>query len=118
MLFLQKDIYIDLIEKLSSKNKRSCIKDCGIKPAHALADNKSLLLNHIEEAMLENKTLSIALIGRLTKTLNDSAISTELFNFGIEVKENARARETQLQNHLVDNFSDLCTKVSTQKTSS
>ena len=118
MLFLQKDIYIDIIEKLSSKNIRPWIKDCGIKPAHALADNKKLLFNHIEEAMLGNKTLSVALIGRLTKTMNDSAISTELFNFGIEVKGTARARKTQLQNHLVDNFSDFCTKVSPQKTAS
>ena len=38
--------------------------------------------------------------------MNDSAISTELFNFSILPKSNARGRKTQLQHHLIDVFAD------------
>ena len=38
--------------------------------------------------------------------MNDTAISTELYNFGITVKKNARARKTQLLMHLAINFTN------------
>ena len=105
-LFLQKTIYSNVIDILSSKNIKPWMKDCGLKPAPTLLTNKKLLLRHIEEAIFEDKTLTISFIIKLTKNLNDPAISTELFNFGIAEKENARARKTQLQKHLIDHFSN------------
>ena len=38
--------------------------------------------------------------------MNDTAISTELYNFGITAKNNARVRKTQLLMHLAINFTN------------
>ena len=87
ILFLQKGIYTDVVKKLSSKSIKPWLKDCGLKPASTLVTNKKILLGHIEGAIAGDTMLSAQFIGRLTKNMNDSAILTELFNFGINEKE-------------------------------
>ena len=118
ILFLQKGIYTDVVKKLSSKSIKPWLKDCGLKPASTLVTNKKILLGHIEGAIAGDTTLSAQFIGRLTKNMNDSAILTELFNFGINEKENARARKTQLQSYLIDHFAKTDTIASPEKSAS
>ena len=104
LLFLQKTIYTDIIEHLSSRKIKPWMKDCGIKPTQTVAFNRTLLLDHIEDSIVGAKFLTAPFISRLTKSMKDIAISTELFNFGITPKENAGERKNQLQIYLTNTF--------------
>ena len=106
-LFLQESIYKDIVENLSAKVAEKWVKECcNITPASTGAINKKLIIKETEKALNGEKKLTISLLGRLTQKMNDTAISTELYNFGITAKNNARARKTQLLMHLAINFTN------------
>ena len=107
LLFLQESIYKDIVDNLSAKVAEKWVKECcNITPASTGSINKKLIIKEIEQALNGKKKLTVALLERLTQKMNDTAITTELYNLGVTAKKNARARKTQLLMHLSHCFTD------------
>ena len=66
-------------------------------------------------AISGERLLPAVLVEKIAQKLNDSAITTELYNFGIVAKANAKSRKNQLQNHLLKNFTSLGSQSDAQK---
>ena len=105
--FLQSELYTGIIEKLTARNAEKWVKECGITQSSSCCGNQKILLKVIDLAIAGKTKLPATLINKLVQKLNDSAITTELYNWGITSKKTAKSRKNQLLDHLIQKFSDI-----------
>ena len=104
-LFLQSDIYKSIIKNLPSKTILECLDECEIDHDDTnMSSNKKLLIKHIEKSLIGKVFLTTEFLKILTKQMNDPAVVTELYNFGITAGKKANIRKKQLNDFLISNF--------------
>ena len=106
---------MDIINRLSARAAKDWVKLCDIIPPSNALNNKKLLLKEISLAISGERLLPAVLVEKVAQKLNDSAITTELYNFSRVAKANAKSRKNQLQNHLLRNFTSLGAQSDAQK---
>jgi len=105
--FLPKETYSCIVGTLASRTIKTWVKACGFTNPQSAKDSRTILIRHVEEVASHKALLKAVVINKLTKQINDSAVTAELARLEIPQKTQATARKNQLLNHLISEFSDV-----------